>query len=420
MNTLEKSTDFAHTLIGRFMLLVVGTAATFFSGAAISLQTNAPVSSDSQTHMSEALRTSIKKVIVLPGTSPTDQTTIGSYGKATPGLLDGMQQGSEIGRGVTKEIAGIPFSIPFPFLTLPGALIGGMSGAAKRELQEFRDTLTADLAQAAGPPLSNDALASDVFWGLQNIPNLDSKVFALTTPIPSDTDAILYVSLTAVTIDVQGKDAIITTLASMTLRRLSDGKNIFANEIKYEDRDTLSNWTKNENAAWHNYANFARHYIGREIPAEVFERIELQHELQPKPTDTVARIKKNAWQGVSRSLTPTLAWELKLLGSDLYSPSAKAIVAGDISYDVDIYDMHRLVYSAKHVPEPRHTVVADLEKCKTYRWTVRPSYQVGSDTRFGEWMRIKTETGSGNGNVGTKASVAPAYIQDFASLAIKC
>lgn len=420
MNTLEKSTDFANTLIGRFMLLVVGTAATFFSGAAISLQTSAPVSSDSLTHMSEALRTSIKKVIVLPGTSPTDQTTIGSYGKATPGLLDGMQQGSEIGRGVTKEIAGIPFSIPFPFLTLPGALIGGMSGAAKRELQEFRDTLTADLAQAAGPPLSNDALASDVFWGLQNIPNLDSKVFALTTPIPSDTDAILYVSLTAVTIDVQGKDAIITTLASMTLRRLSDGKNIFANEIKYEDRDTLSNWTKNENAAWHNYANFARHYIGREIPAEVFERIELQHELQPKPTDTVARIKKNAWQGVSRSLTPTLAWELKLLGSDLYSSSAKAIVAGDITFDVDIYDMHRLVYSAKHVPEPRHTVAAGLEKCKTYRWTVRPSYQVGSDTRFGEWMRIKTETGSGNGNVGTKASVAPAYIQDFASLAIKC
>ena len=420
MNTLEQSTGFARTLIGRFVLLVVGTAATFFPGAAISLQTSAPLSSDSQTHMSEALRTSIKKVIVLPGTSPTDQTTIGSYGKATPGLLDGMQQGSEIGRGVTKEIAGIPFSIPFPFLTLPGAMIGGMSGVAKRELQEFRDALTADLAQAAGPPLSNDALASDVFWGLQNILNLDSKVFALTTPIPSDTDAILYVSLTAVTIDVQGKDAIITTLASMTLRRLSDGKNIFANEIKYEDRDTLSNWTKNENAAWHNYANFARHYFGREISAEVFERIELQHELQPKPTDTVARIKKNAWQGVSRSLTPTLAWELKLLGSDLYSSSAKAIVAGDITFDVDIYDMHRLVYSAKHVPEPRHTVVVDLEKCKTYRWTVRPSYQVGSDTRFGEWMRIKTDTGSGNGNVGTKASVAPAYIQDFASLAIKC
>ncbi len=201
---------------------------------------------------------------------------------------------------------------------------------------------------------------------------------------------------------------------------MSDGKDLYANVIQYEDRDTLSNWTKNENAAWHNYANFARHYIGREISAEVFERIELQHELIPKPTDTVTRVKKNDWQGVSRSSTPTLAWELNLHGSDSYSSWAKAIVAGDISYDVDIYDMHRLVYSAKHVPDPRHTVAVELEKCKTYRWTVRPSYQVGSDLRFGEWMRFKTETGTGNGNVGKKASAAPAYIQDFASLNIKC
>jgi hypothetical protein len=228
------------------------------------------------------------------------------------------------------------------------------------------------------------------------------------------------VSLTAVTIDVQGKDAIITTSASTTLRRVSDGKDLYANVIQYEDRDTLGNWTKNENAAWHNYANFARHYIGREISARVFERIELQHELHPQVTDSVARIKKNAWQGVSRSSTPTLAWKLNLQGNDAYSSWAKAIVAGDISYDVDIYDMHRLVYSAKRVPDPRHTVAVELEKCKTYRWTVRPSYQVGSDTRFGAWMRFKTETGTGNGNVGEKASEAPAYIQDFASLEIKC
>ena len=84
------------------------------------------------------------------------------------------------------------------------------------------------------------------------------------------------------------------------------------------------------------------------------------------------------------------------------------------------YDMHRLVYSAKHVPDPRHTVAVELEKCKTYRWTVRPSYRVGSDTRFGEWMRFKTDTVTDNGNVGRKASEAPAYIQDFASLNIKC
>jgi len=371
--------------------------------------------------MSETLRTSIKKVVVLPGTRPTDETTIGSYEKATPDLLDGVQQGWEMGRGITKEVAGIPFFFPFPSVVAQSAaVIGGLYGGTLRELQDFRDALTADLAQEVGPPLSNDALASDVYWGLRNIPNLDSRVFALTTPIPDDTDAILYVSLTAVTIDVQGKDAIITTSASTTLRRVSDGKDLYANEIQYEDRDTLGNWTKDENAAWHNYANFARHYIGREISARVFERIVLQHELLPQETDTVARVRKNDWQGVSRSSTPTLAWKLNLRGNDAYSSWAMAIKAGDISYDVDVYDMHRLVYSAKHVPDPRHTVAAELEKCKTYRWTVRPSYQVGGETRFGEWMRFKADTVTDNGNVGRKASEAPAYIQDFASLAIKC
>ena len=40
--------------------------------------------------------------------------------------------------------------------------------------------------------------------------------------------------------------------------------------------------------------------------------------------------------------------------------------------------------------------------------------------RFGEWMRFKTDTVTDNGNIGRKASEAPAYIQDFASLKIKC
>jgi len=33
---------------------------------------------------------------------------------------------------------------------------------------------------------------------------------------------------------------------------------------------------------------------------------------------------------------------------------------------------------------------------------------------------LDSETASGNGNVGRKASEAPAYIQDFATLQIKC
>lgn len=409
MHTQERGEGNSSALIARVVLLVIGATAAFY-----------PAAAQSQSHMSEELRSSVQKVVVLPGRSPASQATTGTYGKESPGLLGGMQAGSRIGDGVSTDIGGIPIGIGFPILRLPGMLFGGLSGKAKQEIQDFRDALTADLTKATGKPLSNDALASDVFWSIWKIPDLDAKVFAPSTPIPNDTDAILYVSLTDVTINVQGKDAIITTSASATLRRVSDGRDLYSSVVQYQDRDTLGNWTRNDNALWRDYTNFARHYIGREISAEVFKRVELQYELRPLETDTVARVKKNEWHGLSRSLIPTLAWELKLLGSDSYGAWASAIDETDISYDVEIYDMHQLVYSASSVGESRHTVVVELEACKKYRWSVRPLYRVGTDIKYGEWMRSNLGASDGNGNIGRKVSEAPAYIQDFASLQIKC
>jgi hypothetical protein len=410
MNTQKQYDGFSHTFVIWVAIFVVSVIATFVPNWASGQST--------YSHMSEALRSSFKKVVVLPTRGPVDQAVTGSYQKSTPGLLDGAQAGSEIGT-VSKEIGGIPVGLPIPGLTLPGALLGGLIGGTQREIQDFRDALTADLTKAASQTLANEALATDVFWGLRNLPHLDAKILLLTTPIPSDTDAILYVSLSGIAIDVSGKEATITTSAHAMLHRLSDGAVVYEEDVQYQDADALSNWTKNENLAWRDYATFARHYIAREISAQVFERVDLRHELQPKESDTVTRVKENDWQGITRSTTPTLAWELKLLGGDSYGPWAEAIELVDISYDVDIYDMHRLVYSAKRVPDPRHTVEFELE-CRTYRWTVRPAYQVGNDIKFGAWMRFKSDTSTGNGNVGNKASEAPAYIQDLASLKIKC
>jgi hypothetical protein len=428
MNSKEQNDSFALTLTCTLVLFVFGVMATFFPGLAVSSESSpdpSPVTEESGTpeqpaHMSEALRSSVKKLVVLPGASPANEAIRGSYEKETDGLIGGAAKGSSVGKGVGTDVGGIPVGIPFPILTLPGAVIGGISGKTKREIQEFRDALTEELADAASQPLTNDALASDVFWSLRKVPNLESKVFALTTPIPEDTDAILYVSFSDLTIDVDGKNAVITTSANATLRRLSDGAHVFESEVFYQDRDTLSNWTKDENALWSDYANYARHYIGREISAEVFDRVELRHELRPKATDNVARVKKDDWQGVSKSSSPTLAWELTLLGDDSYGSWVDAIDANHLYYDVEIYDMHRLVYSARQIQASRHTIAGTLEDCKTYRWSVRPSYPVGSDIRFGEWMRFSSDTSSAMANVGRKASEAPAYIQDFASLKIRC
>ena len=426
MRTEEQYRGSTRTVISTVALIVIGATTTLAPGSAAQGQTSSESSSGtpvSHTHMPEALRSSVSKIVVLPGASPANQEIIGTYDEATPGLYGGMNEGSRIGN-IPLEAGGVAVNIPIPILTIPGAIWGGLSGASKRRLQDFRDQLTDELAKAENQQLTNEALALDVYSGLRKLPKLDPKLFARTTPISDDTDAILYVSFDDLAIDVQEDDAIITTAAKATLRRLSDGSDVFEKEIQYQDRDTLENWTNNENALWRDYANFARHYFGREVSAEVFDRVELRHELRPKKSDTVSMVKKNEWQGVSKSTTPTLAWELKLLGGDSYGAWVDGIDESKIYYDVEIYDTHRLIYAEKQVQDPHHTLEFEIEACKTYRWSIRPTYHVDNDIKFGEWMRVDpesdTETNSVKGIAGKKASEAPAYIQDFASLKIEC
>ena len=431
MFTDEKNCRLNHTVISRIMLLSFGATATFASGWAVQDQTDSEPSSLGErsttaglpTHMPESIRSTMKKVVVIAGHAPTSQEVTGSYEKDTPGLVGGMNEGSRIGT-ISKEIGGVPVNFPIPVLGTLGAIFGGLSGAAKQEIQEFRDALTEEIVNAESPPLRSDGLALDAFWDIRKLPNIESQLFAPTVEIPADTDAVLYVSLDGLEIDVQGKEAIITTSAIATLYRLSDSKNVYETEIQYQDRDTLSNWTQNENALWRDYTNFARHYLGHEIAADVFGRVELEHELRPQETDTTERARKNERQFVSESQTPTLAWELTLEDGDSYGAWTDTIDESDIFYDVEIFDNRRLVYYENQVPDPNHTVAFELEPCQTYKWSVRPSYHVGGDIKFGEWMKFNSDTDidadAGKGIIGRKALEAPAYIQDFASLEIEC
>jgi len=402
------------------LLILVVIAAAVIPGLAMADEPDQEIDSLVQVAdklMAEEYRRSVKKIVVLPGGSPASGAVTGSYQKETDGLIDGVGKGAGIGV-IRKDIGGIPISFPIPILTVPGMIFGGLSGSIKREIQDFRDALTEDLAASAVSPLSNDALATDVFWRLRDVSGLSPKVFALTTPIPEDTDAILYVSFSDSSIDVDGKVATITFTATATLRRLSDGQYLYENQVHYQDTDTLSNWTANENAAWRDYANYARHYVGREIVAELFERVVVEQVLVPEESETVSRVKKDRWRGVTRSRTPTLAWDLSLEDQGQQVAWAKTIEVPDIAYDVEIYDLHQLVYSAKKVTGKQHLLDTELEDCKTYRWSVRPSYTVDGAERYGEWMRSNPDTA--NGNAGEAAATATAYLYDFASLEIKC
>ena len=249
-------------------------------------------------YLPETVRTSIGKVVIIGGESPPQEEISGSYRKETAGLVGGMSDGSRMGT-ISQEIGGVNVNFPVPILTIPGAIFGGLSGATQREIQEFRDALTKELSEAESKPLTNDGLALDVYQELGKLSSPDTKLFAPSVPIPEDTDAILFVSFDNVGIDVKGDEAVLAVAAKATVRNPDDGLKIYETVAAYEDRDTLKNWTANDNALWKDYANFAAHYLAREIAAVLFGRVEPAHLLKPRESATVSRVKKNDWRAVS-------------------------------------------------------------------------------------------------------------------------
>lgn len=393
------------------VVLLASTAWAAPEETAVKSETAAP---QLATPMSEELRTNISKIVILPTSGTTEESVTGTYGKETAGLLGGIEKGSGMG-SIPVEVGHVPVNFPIPILREIGMIAGGIVGKLQRDIQEFRDRLTEDLSDTVEQPLTSSALATDVYWGIRNVSSVDPKLFAVTTPIPEDTDAILYINIDELTLNVQGKEAIITTAATARLERLSDRATLYRKEVKYEDRDKLDKWIDDDYLLWQQYRVFARHYLAREISAELYERIAVRRELTPMETDSVRRVKKNDWAGKSESLTPTLAWAFELPAD---TPSLAE--GADILWDVEIYNAFRPVYSAKQVAGTEHTVSVPLEACGEYRWTVRPTYHKGGVRKNGRWMRANSEAAADNGNIGRAISEAHAYIQDFASLEIKC
>ena len=418
MNVRTKDTAPARKPIQRIVLLSITVAIAHSPVfAADPAQQLATAVQRSTVFMPEEHRTSTQKLVVLPGAAPATSAVTGSYQKETLGLIDGIDEGRGFGT-INKDIAGIPINFPIRILTVPGAIIGGLIGASTRAIQDYRDAMAKNLAEAAQTTLSNDALATDVFWRLHAAPSFDAKVFALTTPIPQETEALLYISFSDFTIDIQKDLAVLSMSAKATLRRISDGVRLYENQVHYQDRDTLKNWIENDSAAWKNFANYARHYLGREIAAEIIERAPVSSELLPQKSTSVTLVKKNVWEGLSKTGSPTFSWNHSLAPDESQVGWATSISGADIAYELEIYDEQQLVYAARKIEEAQFALDIELEACKTYRWSVRPSYRIGEDIRYGQWMRSNPDPA--NGNDGPAAAEAAAYIYDFASLEVKC
>ena len=363
--------------------------------------------------MPDEVRDNVSRVVILPTAGQSNESITGTYKEETLGLQGGMAKGAGVG-SVPIEVGHVPIIFPIPIVREIGMLVGGITGARQRTVQDMRDRMVDDLAKAVDQPLSNMALATDVYWGLRNVTTVQPKLFAQTTPIPKDTDAILFVHLDQVTLNVQEDEVIVATSAIARMQRYSDGTTLYRATAVYEDRDTLKNWARDDYALWRAYGEYARHYIARELSAILYERVAVSHELTPARHKSIKPDKKDDWVGKTRSLTPTLAWDFELIGS------SKATDGATIAWDIEIFDDQRPVYQAQQIPGTQHTPTAPLEPCKTYRWSVRPTYSKDGVKRNGAWMRKGIAGTQSNGNSGRAISEAHAYVQDFAVLQVDC
>ncbi len=410
----------------RYAALLIAMVFAALSASAIAATTSIaeldpPLTPQLWEPMPGELRAAIGEVVVIASDARTKDSISGTYDKATPGLVQGADEGRRMG-AATGQIGGVNVSVPIPVLQIPGMVYGGLSGAAKREIQEFRDALTEDIANAKTLPLTNGGLALDVHRYLYALPQVDASLIASTTPVPASADAVLYVGFDGFEIDVQGKEATLILSARAELHRTSDDVEMYSRVMEYQDTDTLENWTKDDMALWHDYTNFASHYLARELSAEAFYRVLVEEELSPVPTASTKADRKDPHRLVSQSTTPELAWQHQV--NEAASPTTFPVDQSAVTYDVEVYDSRRRVYGNGGVTGTSHVLPFELEPCQTYRWSVRPRYQMGDGVYYGEWMRRAPDEANAakgrNGLIGRKASVAPAYTQDFAELEIKC
>lgn len=361
--------------------------------------------------MSQELRNEFGFVVVRPGNAVPAEHLTGTFEKDSLTMAEGMAVGGSVGT-VSTDVGGIPISFPIPILNQIGSIVGGIVGAQQEAVQNFRDRLARDLVDAGGKPMSSESLADDVFWLVRSRPALKTRLLLPNQPIPMNTEAVLFVNVDSIQISIKDEDAVIMTAASAVLMRASDSMHVFEQQFVYEDRDTLSNWTRDDDAAWHSYAAYARHYLAREIAARIYERVEPWSSLAPARSADIKPIKKNLWAGKTKVAMPELNWTAEMID--------ESVPAGAVTYDIEIYDPLQMVYADRGLQATSYQVPVELDGCKTYHWSVRPVYRSANEVRYGEWMRADGGKGTNQGGAGTRASVATAYLYDFPSFEVSC
>ena len=253
-------------------------------------------------------------------------------------------------------------------------IAGAISGGMVAEIRAAQKAQADQFLEIERQPLPSEVMAKEVQSYFASTPVIDSVLIGTDAVPPDETDAVLTIEVQSLFIDIVGYDASMTIKAIADLRYKNDPVALRQQGFSYAVTNTLNDWVNNSTERWNEFVTNALHYFATRISEDFFQKIRLRHVLRPVDSDT-------------RSYTPTLAWELILLGGDSYADWEQPVGAADARYTLEIYQADRLVYSAKHISGTRHTVQKSMEGCNTYRWSVQPVYPVGNRTLAGNWMR---------------------------------
>jgi hypothetical protein len=416
-NSAARMTGIA--LITAISLATSGCGSIFYTGQRPSA-THRPV----DTHVSEEIRASINTVAVRPSNTRPALYVEGDYGKTTPTVGEGAKTGAGAGLAVTGEMisedarAILLVPIILPVAMIVGTVGGAAAAKVQQEIQEFRDDLTEELSEESNPPLGVDILGEALRARLAKSHDIQTILIEAEDTVPANVDAIVDIRVKDLTIMVNGNDAIMTTSAVAELRLTDTNSIVYHKTFAYADKETLSDWVKDENALWTDYVDRARRHFTRAISNDFFEGVLLRHVLRPtKDGDNDQNSGKALWSSTVKTATPTLSWELILLGDDAYGTWTDEIDATSATYELEVFNEGRLVYSANNIPTPYHEVESALDGCTTYSWSVRPHYQIDGRTRTGEWMNYDTRVGR---IFRSDSAETPEFWRDFPKLEIRC
>ena len=363
-------------------------------------------------HMPERIRRSVRSVEVVADNRKPELRVGGDYGEYVPttgeGAVGGMAAGASVTGAMVAEDPRAIFLVPliFPVALIAGGIGGAAAAKIKKELAEFREALADDIVADGNQPMPSDVLASELLDRLGSTDDL------LT--VTEGGDALLTVSITGISVDTEKEDAIIIAFASGVLTSTIDGSVLYSKSLEYTERDSLRNWTADENALWNAYVVNARQFLAAEFVADMFETVRIRNVLRPLKTETFT----GGWSGRAKTSTPTLSWELFLLGGDSYEGQ---IDEQDIAFDLRVFDGSRLAYEARRISGTSHEVSEPLPRCKELRWSVRPVYQIDGETRAGNWMQYRSGFDKFWNNKALDAHPAnPEFWQYFPEVSTRC